>query len=102
MHVTAVNGCCYGRSTEQNSYRPNGDYYKYCGQAFWEFISGDPSLYKDIIGPLGHNSLERNEEFDKAYSTVLNRFTQEFITQFCSKNGAIDWERLLEFNSMKG
>ncbi|MCB1935052.1 MAG: hypothetical protein KDF59_03835 [Nitrosomonas sp.] len=32
--------------------------FKYCGQQFWEFISGTSNLYTDIIEPLGHEAKE--------------------------------------------
>ena len=41
LNITAVNGCCYGKDNKSDK----GDYYKYCGQKFWEFISGDTNLY---------------------------------------------------------
>ena len=53
MHIVAVNGCCYGRDNKPDK----GEYYKYCGQVFWEFISGDDELYRDIIEPLGHQTV---------------------------------------------
>ncbi len=28
IQVTAINGCCYGRTTTKNSYKEKGDYYK--------------------------------------------------------------------------
>lgn len=48
--INAINGCCYGKDNHPDK----GDYYKYCGQKFWEFISGVPELYIDIIEPTGH------------------------------------------------
>jgi len=33
LHIVAVNGCCYGRDSKPDK----GDYFKYCGQTFWEF-----------------------------------------------------------------
>jgi len=94
LQIIAVNGCCYGR--ENNPDR--GDYYKYCGQEFWEFISGDSHLYIDIIEPLGHKAKEKNEEFVKSYAAMINNFTAEFINDFCI-NGDIDWVKLVRFNS---
>lgn len=95
--VVAVNGCCYGRDNSPDK----GDYHKLCGQRFWEFISGDASLYTGIIVPLGHLSKERNEEFLKSYAEMINRFVRDFANDFCLENGAIDWQRLVEFNSSK-
>ncbi len=76
-----------------------GDYFKYCGQKFWEFISGNSVLYTDIIEPLGHKAKERNNDFIKAYSKRINKFTLEFGEQFCNYDGDINWENLVKFNS---
>ncbi len=92
--IVCVNGCCYGRETQPDK----GDYQKLCGQAFWHFISGDERLYLDIIEPLGHRAKQRNEEFHESYARVINRFTREFIEEFCTDD-AIDWEQLVRFNS---
>lgn len=99
INVKAVNGCCYGRSSKRHEYKQKGDYYKLCGQSFWEFISGDSELYKEIIIPLGYRAQEKNDEFLSAYSQMINRFTLEFSNDFCDQKGAIDWDKLIEFNS---
>ena len=101
INVVAVNGCCYGKLGERFQYRAKGDYYKYCGQKFWEFISGSEDLYTQIIEPLGYKAKERNDDFIKSYSRKLNQFTKEFIQDFCDKNGDINWGKLVEFNSGK-
>jgi hypothetical protein len=93
--VEAVNGCCYGKENKTDK----GDYYKFCGQRFWEFLSGNSRLYMDIIEPLGHKARERNDEFNKSYARIINLFTVEFTSTFCKSNGDIDWEKLLQFNS---
>ena len=95
LNIIAVNGCCYGR---ENNF-DKGDYFKYCGQKFWEFISGDPDLYTKIIEPLGHQAKERNDDFIKSYSQMINLFTKEFADTFCKDNGEIDWGKLVQFNS---
>src|SRR3972149_10202097 len=96
LNVIAVNGCCYGRNTKPD----RGDYYKYCGQAFWEFLSGNLNLYLEIIKPLGHTARQRNAEFHKEYSNIVNRFTAEFSQKYVI-NGEIDWYALVKFNSGK-
>jgi Type II restriction endonuclease EcoO109I len=98
LHVIAINGCCYGNDNNPDK---NGVYYKYCGQEFWAFISGDTELYIKLIEPLGHKAKERNEEFLKSYSRIINKFTLEFSNQFCSIEGDIDWKKLVQFNSGK-
>ncbi len=95
LNIVAVNGCCYGRDDNPDK----GDYFKYCGQRFWEFISGDVELYTKIIEPIGHRAKEKNEEFAKLYSQIINKFTREFTNEFCHQNGEIDWEKLVHFNS---
>ncbi len=99
VNVQAINGCCYGRTTKQNSYKQKGDYYKYCGQAFWEFISGDENLYKEIVSPLGYLAKENNEQYLESYARKINLFTRELANDFFKPNGDIDWNKLLEFNS---
>ncbi len=96
LHVTAVNGCCYGRNAKTDK----GDYYKYCGQTFWEFISGNPDLYLEIIKPLGYAARKRNSEFYNEYSQIINRFTSEFSQKYVI-DGEIDWNALVQFNSGK-
>jgi hypothetical protein len=95
LNILCVNGCCYGQDNKPDK----GDYFKYCGQNFWGFISGDKNLYTDIIEPLGHKAKERNNDFIEAYSKQINKFTLNFGKLFCNKNGAIDWEKLVKFNS---
>lgn len=99
VNVLAVNGCCYGRTTPKNYYKANGDYYKYCGQVFWEFISGDNDLYQEIVEPLGHLAQEKNDEYNKAFAQKVNLFSKELLNDFCVENGDIDWDKLLDFNS---
>jgi len=97
LNVVAVNGCCYGIDNSPEK----GDYLKYCGQRFWEFISGSTNLYTDIIEPLGHNAKERNDDFNKSYALMINKFTREFSKEFCKDSGEIDWNKLVLFNSKK-
>jgi len=98
LHVVFVNGCCYGRDNNPDK----GDYFKYCGQRFWEFISGDPNLYIEIIEPLGHKAKEKNDTFMESYSQIINRFTKEFTNEFCENNGSINWKKLVQLNSAIG
>ena len=96
LQVVAVNGCCYGRDSKPDK----GEYFKYCGQQFWEFISDNAALYQDIIEPLGYKAKEKNEAFQLAYARIINKFTLEFSTEFCD-DGVINWEKLVAFNSSK-
>lgn len=97
QNIVAVNGCCYGKHKSHDK----GDYFKICGQEFWELISGNERLYLDIIEPLGIRAKEKNEEFLTQYPNILTQFTREFLNTFCLESGEIDWEKLVEFNSGK-
>ncbi len=95
-HVIAINGCCTGKSGKKYD---KGDYLKICGQAFWTFISGDPDLYADIVEPVGYRAKERNEIFKKECDLLVNRATKSFMSQFCLKDGSIDWQKLVRHNA---
>jgi hypothetical protein len=95
LNIVAVNGCCYGRDNRPDK----GDYFKYCGQMFWQFISGDKNLYTEIIEPLGHKAKEKNDDFMKSYSQMINKFIKEFANEYCGDKGEINWKKLVEFNS---
>jgi hypothetical protein len=97
LNIVCINGCCYGKDNNPDK----GAYYKYCGQAFWEFIGGNENIYTDIIEPLGYKAKERNDDYMVKYSRMINIFTKEFIELFCEDNGNIDWNKLVKFNSEK-
>ena len=97
LEIRAINGCCYGKDNNPDK----GEYFKYCGQRFWEFISGDEHLYETIIEPLGYKAKERNAEFEQNYVKQINKFTKEFVNEFCDDTGEIDWIQLVRLNSAK-
>ena len=92
-----MNGCCYGKDKNPDK----GDYFKLCGQEFWSLISGEDTLYIDIIEPLGHKAREKNEEFLEAYAKLINKFTLEFTQNYCLADGSIDWQKIVKLNSAK-
>ena len=95
INVVAINGCCYGVDRNPDK----GEYFKYCGQEFWYFISEEENLYTELIEPLGYKAREKNEDFMLSYTQMINKFTREFSNSFFNKNGDIDWMKLVEFNS---
>ncbi len=99
LNIVCVNGCCYGRSNERSEYKSSGNYYKICGERFWELISGDPQLYIELIEPLGKEADEKNKEFNESYGKLVNRLTKEFLENFCMEDGSIHWKKLIIFNS---
>lgn len=97
LTVEAVNGCCYGQDKNPDK----GDYFKYCGQRFWEFISGNENLYQELIIPLGQDAKKRNENYNRLLGGKINIFVAEFVNDFCNADGTINWDKLIEFNSGK-
>lgn len=95
INFRAINGCCYGRDNKPDK----GDYLKLCGQRFWEFATGDATIYKDVIEPLGHEARSHNEAFNSQRARISNQFTAGFIADFCHADGTINWPLLIEFNS---
>jgi hypothetical protein len=94
-NVQPVLGICYGKT--KTSYLRG--YLKVVGQNFWYLISENNDLYTDIIEPIGYRAKEHNEAFLEEKSRVINRFTKLFCDKFCDENGAINWVKLVEFNS---
>lgn len=101
--IIAVNGCIYGK--ENNPFKedraPEESYYKYCGQEFWELVSGDKDLYKNIILPIDKAAKKRSENFMEVYGAKSNEMTKEFSDNFLTKKGQIDWEKIIDFVSKK-
>jgi hypothetical protein len=96
LKVQPVLGICYGKT--RTVFTKDG-YLKVVGQNFWCLISQNESLYTDIVEPIGYRAKEHNEAFYTERGRVINRFTREFVERFCDASGAIDWTRLVEFNS---
>lgn len=96
INTQPVLGICYGKT--KTSYMDKG-YWKLVGQNFWYFISDSKTLYKDIIEPVGYQAKQHNDQFLKQKSAIVNRLTQEFSKKFCFPSGAINWEKIIEYNS---
>lgn len=94
-NVQPVLGVCYGKTKTAHL----RGYMKVVGQNFWYLISDNEDLYTDIIEPIGYRAKEHNESFLIEKSRITNRFTREFINEFCLENGDIDWAKLVKFNS---
>lgn len=93
--VQPVLGICYGRNRNIDQ----GEYDRYIGQDFWNFISGRKELYKEIIEPLGFKAKEKTDEYNLEYAKKTNLFVSEFTTKYCSSDGSINWNKILELNS---
>lgn len=69
------------------------------GQAFWREITGDPDFYLELIRLMKDEPTKHRKEYAPAWDAAINRFTLEFIKDFCFPDGSIDWEKLVRFTS---
>lgn len=100
--VVSVNGCIYGRDNSPHKVNkdPNLSYYKICGQSFWELISGDDQLYKNIIQPLDKEAKKRDDVFKKLYIKKINEMTKDVVDLFYIKDN-LDWDKIIDYVSKK-
>ena len=94
-NVQPVLGICYGKA--KRTFIKN--HTKLEGQEFWTFISGNRNLYIEIIEPVGYEAKRHNDDFLAKKGEVINKFTKEFMDEFCTEEGQIDWAKLVKFNS---
>ncbi len=91
-------GHCYGRRsgepTDKRVYRIR------MGQAFWAELTGDDDFYLKLMDAISVKiTQEHRVKYHVAWEHAVNRYVQEFTRDFCASNGAIDWSKLLAFNS---
>ncbi len=100
--LVAINGCMYGKDNVPHKVNrdPDLSYYKICGQAFWELISGDNELYKKLIQPLDKEAKKRDEIFKELYVKKINEMTKDVVKIFYTKNN-LDWDKIIEYVSKK-
>lgn len=94
--IKCILGVSYGK---QKRTLKKGYINQICGQEFWFEISGKENFYKEIVEPIGYKSKELNDNFLAKKVQVINKFTKEFLNDFCNDKGIILWGRLVEFNS---
>lgn len=100
--IIAVNGCMYGKDRKPFKEHADTDkqFYKFAGQEFWNFLTGDDKLYREIISPIDKEARQKDETFKKVYEAKLNEMTQEFLENFMF-DSRIDWLKLIDFVSKK-
>jgi hypothetical protein len=94
LRVVCVEGICYGRRAA----RSDAPYLVRAGQAFWEFLSGDPNLYLDLIEPLGKTAQAHSANFERRRAQVIMQFEKDIAENFCDACGNLDWHALLKFS----
>ena len=99
-HFDAIVGYCYGRKA---SSKKGSDqiFRELAGQAFWEELTGESDFYLKIIAAMKTKPAEHKLLFQEEWGKALNRFIREFTNDYCRPDGAIDWDKLLTYNSGK-
>jgi len=69
-----------------------------CKQS-WQDIAGEPDSYVKLIQLIKAESIRTKWEHDRVWDAAINRFTAEFIKDFCFPDGGVDWEKLVRFVS---
>ncbi len=87
----------YGRARSE----PTKDtvYRRRSGQDFWTEITGDGDFYLKLIRLMREEPAKHRRKYAPAWDAAINRFTREFVENFCFSNGNIDWEKLVQFVS---
>lgn len=91
-------GYCYGKK-KTNSRGKVKLYQELAGKKFWAELTGDEDFYIKIIGFMGTLPEQYVSSYKESYNKAFNRLVREFSNDFCKKDGSIDWEKLVEFNS---
>lgn len=91
-----IEGCCYGNDNRDYN---DSTHLKFCGEKFWTLVSNEPTLFVDIIEPLGHKAKEKNDEYFVKYGNMINKLTKEFIADYCDEKGNINWSGIVRLNA---
>jgi len=95
-------GHAYGRQRPEPA-ESNVSYRDLAGQAFWEELTGDPDFYLKLVRLMETKVIdEHRQDYDIAWNNAVNKYVREFTNHFCSESGAVDWEKLIRFNSGSG
>lgn len=92
-----VVGYCYGN--RQQSAKSTANFRELAGQEFWEFLTGESDFYIKVIDLMGEKPIKHRHSFQISYDQAKNRFVKDFLNDFSDEKGAINWNKLLEFNS---
>lgn len=96
-HFDPLVGYCYGKKKQRDT--NSSAFRELAGKMFWWEITGEEEFYLRILDLMRNKPQDHLMEYQEAFGAAVNRFTQEFVTEFCLEDGRIDWQKLLEFNS---
>ena len=72
---------------------------KVLDKSFGKEITGDENFYLKLITLMKDEPLKRMDKYQHDWDATVNKFTKEFIEDFCLTDGHIDWEKLTKFVS---
>jgi hypothetical protein len=90
-------GQAYGQQCSEPT--DNSRFRRRSGQAFWQEITGDTDFYLKLIRLMKDVPQRNRPKFRAEWDQAVNRFTRDFMKEFCRPDGSIDWEKLVAFNS---
>lgn len=93
--VKPIIGVCWGPNKRMDV----GNALVVCGQNFWSLIDNRRDLFKQVLTVFSRTTQKHSAIYNGQKAAILNNLTKEFIERFCDAEGAIDWSRLVEFNS---
>lgn len=86
-------GQAYGRQSSEPT--ENSRFRRRSGQAFWQEITGDSDFYLKLVRLMRDVPAQNRPKYRALWDQAVNRFTAEFIRDFCDSAGAINWEKLV-------
>ena len=91
-------GYAYGKKKMSGRGKPKM-YQELAGKQFWAELTGDDEFYLKIIKFMGELPEQYVAAYKESYNKASNRLVREFSNKFCTEDGSINWEKLVEFNS---
>ena len=56
-------------------------------------------MYVDIVEPLGYKAKLKNDEYYVEYGKMINKFTKDFLTNYCNTDDSINWDKIVRLNA---
>jgi hypothetical protein len=92
-----VLGCAYGKRVSPPTTKRR--YRIVSGKAFWEELTGDPDFYLKLVRLMQDYPEQQKQHYQQEWAKAVNRFTRDLLNEFADSSGALDWEKILRFNS---
>ena len=101
LHKTFDPVLGYGYGRRNTDPKGSTNHRQRSGQAFWEELTGDTDFYLKLVRLMKHYPQEHRRQYQAEWDKAVNRFEREFLLNFSTPDGDINWDKLVEFNSGK-